>query len=367
MKRAVLLSLLMGVMFCGCTDDVTDGYIVNGKACTSDDQCASKNCYEGKVCRTPNWGGSSKLDVGESCTSDSQCSSKSCHDGYCISAGTKTPNGEACTSNEQCESNNCYQGKVCRTPNWGGDSKLELGSVCSENDSCASNNCVANVCNPAGVMDAKTVNGKACTSNDQCATSNCYEGKVCRSVHWAGASNKVGNGEPCKTNDQCVSDNCYEGKVCRAPNWSGNVKLEIGDACTSNDQCASNYCHNNSFCEAKSNGGNGGSGGNGGGGSISTSDANNKYCDAMINVCEYTKVYRNYDGCVESMDVLRAIYPECSGKWDAAYKCIAAQSCNSITSYDSPLSNLSHYYTLSNWVPEACEALAEQYIKCAGL
>ena len=384
MKRTILLSLLLGTWLCGCTDgdgltanggfcvfnddcksgfcdeDVcrarngSGGSIVNGQACTSNEQCVSGNCYEGKICRTPNWGGTGGLEVGDVCSSDSQCKSKSCKSGFC--AGTKTANGQACTSNDQCESGNCYEGKVCRTPNWGGDAKLEVGSVCTSNEKCVSGNCVSGVCNPAGVMDAKIANGQACSSNDQCATSNCYVGKVCRTPTWGGTAGKVGDGKACTMDDQCVSGNCYEGKICRAPNWGGTTKLDVGDPCTANDQCASNYCYNNTVCQVKSTPS-----------PVSTSDANQKYCDAMLNECTYTSVYRNYNGCVESMDALRALYPSCTAEWDTSYVCISSQSCSNIRHYDTPLSNLSKYYTLSGWVPEACVSLVEKYVKCAGL
>ena len=156
MKRALLLSLLLGTWLCGCTDgagltenggycvfnedcksgfcdendvcrarDGSGGTIVNGQACTKNEECVSNNCYEGKVCRTPNWGGGG-LAVGDVCSLDSQCASKSCKSGYC--AGTKTVNGEACTKNEDCESGNCYEGKVCRIPNWVVKPRLKSGA-----------------------------------------------------------------------------------------------------------------------------------------------------------------------------------------------------------------------------------------------
>ena len=381
MKRNVLLGLVIGACFCGCSEDAglvgnggscvtnsdckshfcdkdvcrakgsSSGFIVNGEACTSNEQCVSNNCYEGKVCRTPNWGGGSKLEIGDACSSNAQCISKSCKDNYCVSAGNKIPNGEACSSNEQCESGNCYEGKVCRTPNWGGDSKLELGSVCSGNDKCESNNCVSGVCNRAGVTEAKTANGLACSSNDECATSNCYEGKICRAVHWGGTSGKVGNGKSCTSNDQCVSNNCYEGKVCRAPNWGGSEKLEIGDACTSNDQCASEYCYDNTVCRAK-----------GSGGSADSSKANEKYCEAVVNDCALD-IYRNYDGCVDAMSVMRALEPDCTKEWDDAYVCIAASDCWSLEVYDKSLSVLDIGYGGPS-VPENCRTLAREYIYC---
>ena len=380
MKRAFLLSLLASACLCGCTDESgqvanggrcmfdddcrsgfcdndvcrarsgSGGSIVNGNACTSNEQCVSNNCYEGKVCRAPNWGGSGNLQVGDSCTSASQCASRSCQNGFCISSGTKIVNGQACTSNEQCESSNCYEGKVCRAPNWGGNSKLDVGSVCTDNDSCVSNNCVSGVCNPSGVKDAKTANGKACTRNDQCASSNCYEGKICRTPTWGGTTNKAGNGQSCTSDDQCVSNNCYEGKVCRAPSWGGSQNLGLGDTCTSSDQCASNYCYQNA-CQNK------------GGGTVSSSDANKKYCDAIINEC-HIELYRNYNGCVESMDLLRTVAPKCTKEWDDAYKCIAAQVCDDLELYDRPLSELDKYNTLSVWVPQKCVSLAEKYIEC---
>ena len=381
MKRIVLMSLFVGAWLCGCTDDAgltgnggpcasnddckshfcdidvcrakgsSSGYIENGKACTSNEQCISNNCYEGKVCRTPNWGGSSRIAIGDTCSSNSQCISKSCQSGYCVSAGNTIPNGEACTSNEQCDSGNCYEGKVCRTPNWGGSSKLELGSICFGKDKCESNNCVSGVCNPAGVNDAKTANGLACSSDDECASSNCYEGRVCRSVSWRGTSDKVGNGKACTSDGECVSNNCYEGKVCRAPNWAGSVKLEIGDACTSNDQCASGYCYNNSVCKAK-----------GSSGTVNTSDANEKYCNAVINDCSLD-IYRNYEGCLESMDVMRNFAPDCTKEWDDAYTCIAAQSCWTLSVYDKSLSIVNiEYGDLS--APQNCKALAREYVTC---
>lgn len=342
----------------GSNDSEQTGSILNGHACTMDSQCASGNCYEGKICRTPNWGGSQKLEIGDSCTLDSQCSSKSCKDNICVSSGIKIVNGQACTSDEQCESGNCYEGKVCRTPNWGGDTKLDVGSVCSGDSNCVSGNCVSGVCNPAGVTDAKTANGLACSSNDQCATSNCYEGKVCRTPNWGGTSNKVGNGKACTSDEQCVSNNCYEGKVCRSPNWGSTEKLEVGDACTSNDQCASNYCYNNTVCRSNS--------GSGGDGSISgsTSDANLKYCDALINVCEDSSMYRSYEGCVDTMALLRDIAPECRSEWDAAYKCISSATCSDIRTHDKPLSELSEWHDLNYWVPDACVTLASMYQKC---
>ncbi|MBR4984129.1 MAG: hypothetical protein IKY83_00110 [Proteobacteria bacterium] len=381
MRRALWACLLVGTWLCGCSNeggmtpdggscvfdddcrsgvcdnevcrarDGSGGSIPNGMACTSNAQCASNNCYEGKVCRAPNWGGNSKLAIGDSCTSDAQCSSKSCKNGFCISAGTKIENGQACTSNEQCESNNCYEGKVCRTPNWGGDAKLDVGSVCSGNDKCASGNCVSGVCNPAGVKDAKTANGKACTSDSQCASSNCYEGKVCRAANWGGSSNKVGNGQACTADDQCVSNNCYEGKVCRSPNWGGSTKLDIGDACTSNDQCESAYCYQNT-CKSKS------------GSTVTTSDANKKYCDAMLNECSYTGVYRNYDGCVETMDILRTLAPKCTKEWDNAYTCIAAQTCYDIRTYNDPITEIGPMNYVPAYSPDACDALVQAYVDC---
>ena len=321
MKRAFLLSLLTGIWLCGCDGE---GLIMNGGRCDFDDDCKSNLCVKG-VCRASDGRGGSIL------------------------------NGQACTSNEQCVSNNCYEGKVCRTSNWSGVAKLEVGIACSNNDNCMSNNCVSGVCNPEGVMDAKIANGLACSSNDQCASSNCYEGKVCRTKNWGGTSGKVGNGESCTSDDQCVSNNCYEGKICRPPDWDGSVKLEIGDPCSSNDQCASGYCYNNYVCRNK--------GDNGGGSNVSTSDANNKYCNAVMNECNLD-IYRSYEGCVEAMGVMRNLKPNCVKEWDAAYICIAAQTCDELEHYDRALSELDdlddpYFYVMNN-----CQAMATDYIKC---
>ena len=347
MKRATLMFLLAGALLYGCSDenglspiggacdfdedcasgfcdnevcravDGSGGSIANGHSCSSNAQCVSNNCYEDNICRAPGWTGSSKLAVGDSCSSNSQCSSKICNDGYCEKAGTR----------------------------------IGVGGTCSANKDCTTNNCVSGVCNRSGINDARLANGSRCTSDDQCATNNCYEGKVCRFSSTDSTSSKLGNGHACTKNDQCVSGNCYEGKVCRAENWSGSTKLEIGDSCSSNDQCASAYCSNR-VCQVKSSSS----------GSVSTSDANKKYCDAMLNDCKDTDVYRNYNGCLDTMNILRSQTPGCTREWDNAYTCMAAQSCFDIDVYDRALSELSKSNTVSSWVPKNCVSLAQAYV-----
>ncbi len=97
---------------------------------------------------------------------------------------------------------------------------------------------------------------------------------------------------------------------------------------------------------------------------MSTSDANLKYCDAMLNDCGYTDVYRNYNGCVESMSVLRNLVPKCVKEWDNAYTCIAAQSCRDLRYYDDPITEIAAHNYIPAYVPSACVALAEAYVKC---
>ena len=347
MRRAFLLCLLAGTWLCGCSDengltpnggtcdfddecmsgfcdreicrasDGSGGSIANGHSCSSNAECVSNNCYEGLICRAPGYNGSSKLSVGDSCTSDSQCSSKNCNEGYCAKAETK----------------------------------MGIGGVCSGNSQCTSNNCVSGVCNRAGFMEPRYANGTRCTSDSQCATNNCYEGKVCRFSSSSETTSKLGNGHSCSTNDQCVSGNCYEGKVCRSPDWSGSAKLDLGDSCSSSSQCASAYCASG-VCQVK------------GSSSVSTSGANSKYCDAMLNDCKYTDVYRNYNGCLETMNVLRSQVPGCTKEWDNVYTCMAAQSCNDIEIYDRAVSELTKSNYVSSWVPKNCVSLAQAYVDC---
>ena len=321
MKRALLLCILAGAWFCGCSDDGSDNTNIGG-SCESNDECESGLCDK-NVCRSRDGSGGSII------------------------------NGEACTSNAQCVSNNCYEGKVCRAPNWKGNTKRQVGDTCAESNDCMSNNCVSGVCNPTGVKDTKIANGLACTKNEQCATSNCYNGKVCRATTWSDPSGKADNGEACTSNKQCASNYCDENHICRAANSGSADKLDIGDACTKNEQCESNYCYNNTVCKNPGNNS----------GVISTSNANVQYCDALITECGL-EVYRNYSGCIETMDLLRDIAPDCQKEWDDTYKCISTQTCDEIAKYTDPISGIGYSSTPSYWVPSMCAALAKKYKEC---
>ena len=84
----------------------------------------------------------------------------------------------------------------------------------------------------------------------------------------------------------------------------------------------------------------------------------------MLNDCSYTGVYRNYDGCVETMSVLRNLVPKCTKEWDNAYTCIAAQSCSDLKYYDDPITEISTENYVPAHVPKACAALVEAYVDC---
>ncbi len=312
MKRAYLFLLLSGFVFNACGED---GYrYPNGEKCWGDDMCLSGYCSENGVCE----------DLS----------------GYIA-------NGSACTSNDQCASGNCFEGKVCRAPNWGGTSKIAVGGVCSKDGDCTSNHCVAGVCNKAGDSEVHTKNGDACTSNDQCASGNCYEGRVCRTRSWNGGA-KLENGDACTSDSQCSSNLCSD-NICIASGGSSaslTAKAENGDPCNSNLDCASGYCSHN-LCKANS--------------VVSASQANEKYCDALINSCG-GKTYSSYNGCVETMAILRSASPECTLEWDQAYTCYASVACHELRAYDTPLTNGVYYAA-----PDVCETLVKKYNTCAGL
>ena len=279
-------------------DSASSGKIPNGDACTSDDQCISGNCYEGKVCRTPNWGGGGKpsAGLGDDCTKDSECKTGNCKDGHCLESGEssgsdKIPNGDACTSDDQCISGNCYEGKVCRTPNWGGggdpsdsSGSEPAGSVCTLNAQCKSKICVGGKCadrDSTGIGDNGSGLGhsavdQSCSENRDCESGLCVDGKCsnacallgCREAYTVCRHDKCipvsTIGQECSTSGDCAvgktccngfcsSNSCEVGISCEKEFGSCinscRMRTSWGDVCgcSVHEECGENYFCDNQY------------------------------------------------------------------------------------------------------------------------
>lgn len=312
----------------------------NGGLCRQNSDCSSNNCYNGvcgntapqlcgcptcNVCPSGYYCSSTaygtagfcylKLNVGTPCTSNNQCSSNWCSNGRCATAA---PPQCSCPGCGGCPSNTYCDGTACRP-------KLNNGGYCFAGYQCQSNNCQGQFCAPAtqqcGCVGCplcpshqycssgyqcinKLALGSTCSADSQCQSSYCHPtlrvcfnlgtpcsgpnaycpaGQYCQSNPLSGfyCANKKQNGYDCGSNTECQSNYCHPtqrvcannnvGTPCSGSNsycppgqycqsgfagWTCVPKKSNGVACYSGSECQSNYCHPTlRVCYSQSNGG----------------------------------------------------------------------------------------------------------------
>lgn len=267
-------------------DSASSGKIPNGDACTSDDQCISGNCYEGKVCRTPNWGGggdpsdsSGSEPAGSVCTLNAQCKSKICVGGRCADRDNTgigdngsglghTAVDQSCSENRDCESGLCVDGKcsnscallgcreaytVCRhdkcIPVSTIGQECSTSADCAFGKTCCNGFCSSNSCE-VGISCEKEmgscINSCRMTSwGDVCGCSvheECGENYFCDSLYGNGFDTtqlcvkQKSKGGKCKVDEQCLSQFYCDGYSCQ-------IRLELDEQCLNHRMCQSGACY----------------------------------------------------------------------------------------------------------------------------
>lgn len=230
--------------------------IANGLACSSNDQCESGNCYEGRVCRKQGWGGSKQYQESHSGT---------------------IANGLACSSDDECESGNCYEGRVCRKQGWGGstgsssntssDSSSQTSN--SSGSSSTGSSSTGSSSSGSNASSVKLIDGSNCDFNSDCQSGLCVsETCVSASGYKSLSGNKTGlgnnsNGSACSDDLDCESGLCLNGVcsgdcqiygcnqgyyVCREDKC---IPAEThSNECTEHSDCAAGMYCCNGFCKA---------------------------------------------------------------------------------------------------------------------
>ncbi|MBI2671161.1 hypothetical protein HYX18_04265, partial [Candidatus Woesearchaeota archaeon] len=191
--------------------------------CTSDSQCASKNCVNGQCA---------------ACTS-TKCSPKICSPASgncedCTNDPTKCPSGTACNSvSKNCESTSgCTSDSQCASKNC-------VNGQCA---ACTSTKCSPKICSTStgdciNCQDDSQCSPKKCKTSTgdcvECLTNTDCNGKICGNdnlCHTCGPSFQCPSGQSCNT----ISGNCE--LPTRDLSCTGNAN------CLSGEQCVNNRC-----------------------------------------------------------------------------------------------------------------------------
>ena len=216
----------------------------DGEECSFNDQCTSRNCYDGwgvgtggNECKPIVW---YNIEDRAKCMNHRECKSKYCHDGWTGDTCESTKrNGEGCGSHDECASKYCMDGfgfgnggnKCEKYP-------LDLDSYCKEHEDCQSEFCsdgiTYNSCRPQ-----QDDGYKGCSENEECKSGGCmdgygigYGGNVCKQFPFV-------NGDYCHKHPECESDFCAAGVAynsCESKKPNGYM------GCGSNQQCESGGC-----------------------------------------------------------------------------------------------------------------------------
>jgi hypothetical protein len=98
----------------------------NGAACISDLNCVSGLCASG-VCAQR-----FALGVGSTCSRNEECASNDCFDNKVCQ--NRLGNGSHCRTNNDCVSGACHENKICAAPMGG-------GSKCYQDEECVTGKC----------------------------------------------------------------------------------------------------------------------------------------------------------------------------------------------------------------------------------
>jgi hypothetical protein len=159
-RRLVLrLSWVTGVLFSIAACSLTDLSGLSGGA-EADGGNGNGNGSDARANDAGDAGASGKdaapctvLSNGKSCTSDSDCCSRNCYASTCESRR----NGAGCLQNANCDSNKCYASSCTGTG---------PGADCANDDQCDSHNCYASFCEGNGP-------GASCTKPSNCTSGFC--------------------------------------------------------------------------------------------------------------------------------------------------------------------------------------------------
>jgi hypothetical protein len=147
------------------------GFLINGEACTTDTECASEHCVDGRCCNTACTGSCTACSVAEGATSDGACTvypvgspgSPSC--GYLICNGTALD----CT---QCT----------------GDTQCAAGRYCSAAGTCLPQRALGQACNSAAGADCLEASCRVCvTSHCDGTCVNCRTDTDCAHAQYCAA------------------------------------------------------------------------------------------------------------------------------------------------------------------------------------
>lgn len=263
-----------------------------GGACTSNENCESKLCVEGK-CKAAtcsdavqngdeggvDCGGASckKCGPGSSCLKDTDCASEACRAGACVAAACNdgVKNGDesatdcggscpkcientACNTDRDCTTDFCYA-SLCKKATCDdkiknqGESDTDCGDprnycpkcaatqICSDSSQCLSGNCVAGYCAERTCSD-HVKNGLEGDVDCGSACGNlCADGATCREM--TDCTSKV-----CDLDGRCAVATCgdaVKNGLETDKNCGGNcqAKCSVGQGCSINADCQENSCN----------------------------------------------------------------------------------------------------------------------------
>ena len=250
-------------LYCDNTSNICVAKKPNDQSCDgNNDQCASGFC-KANICTAPVASGSpcSRNDVcaepfqicingacgdrvvdGTACTDNDQCMMDAlCVGGFCTSYPACTPRsvGQGCTDDSQCAA-----GDHCASS--GGTGASTCAAFVGIGDNCSGNECVLDA-----YCDYSTPTNPVCVAmvqvGDSCAAGElCVTGASCDYLGDETCKPPAGINEPCTASRPCVSAAfCLSGTGGTA---TCTAKYGSGHACTGFEQCASGVCDSERAC-----------------------------------------------------------------------------------------------------------------------
>lgn len=232
----------------GVLDSTAEAWgLLNGAACTANNDCVSAHCTDGVCCSVASCGaglscgippalGVCTKTLGSSCTTDTECATGHCADGVCCQttctglcascalpgkAGTcSAVTGDPLASHGTCPG---ATGTACG-PHCNGSSTTAC-SLPGSTTSCGAASCSAGVATAAGSCNGA---GACVAATTDCGNYACgVDGKTCNTT--------------CTKSSDCRSGFACSGGACVAP-------ADLGKPCTTGAACSTGFCADGVCC-----------------------------------------------------------------------------------------------------------------------
>ena len=232
-------------------NDPNDEERADGEVCSSDDQCASNYCHEGRFddyCQTP-------CELDEDCPDDVDGYSFECAETD-IEHGSGTETIDTCqrTEPEPCSiHDDCDDGLACAVVTTADDDGLETvcmpdnggaesGAACNEDDDCLARLCTDDTCADPCVDADQCIFGQHCADGESVSKDDVDdELDVCTEIPEVACTAPV----DCDYDDTTCNLLSFDGAgdidggICGFENPGQNA---VGDTCSDHGECESDFC-----------------------------------------------------------------------------------------------------------------------------